>query len=305
MGIARRRVHLEAPAARELDARCVPQRDVEVGEHEAADAHGVRNPRIIAGTTKDAGVRYAGLVGRGVGTVAVDALGDAVAGRVTAGVHARRAGRIRAVRLHRLGRAGAVPLWDGRVQRHLVPSAIQLQVERLRWRADLDPRLPERVPERIGHWNGDHLQCARARGGDEQRMGDDGVADVQLVDPGNRGHRFGVVVVQAMAGIDDQAVVQTADHPVCIALNVQSGGSGISLHDLDGFPRLVLIAPTFRVRDFIQSTGRCHRGAMKSVPEQKVLFASGTKEVDVMRNINRKLKTMSKITDVDFIPKKR
>ena len=42
---------------------------------------------------------------------------------------------------------------------------------------------------------------------DEQRMGDDGVADVQLVDPGDRRHRLGVVVVQAMAGVDDQAVL--------------------------------------------------------------------------------------------------
>ena len=93
--------------------------------------------------------------------------------RGSAGVHARRAGRVRAVRLRRLVRAGTV-LWDvARVQRHLVPPAVQLQVERLRWRADLDPRLPLRVAQGVRHWNGDHLQCARARGGDEQRMGDD------------------------------------------------------------------------------------------------------------------------------------
>ena len=43
---------------------------------------------------------------------------------------------------------------------------------------------------------------------DEQRMGDDGVADIQLVDATNGGDGFGVVVMQAMPGVDDQSVTQ-------------------------------------------------------------------------------------------------
>ena len=45
---------------------------------------------------------------------------------------------------------------------------------------------------------------------DEQRVRDDGVTDVQLIDAPDRGDGFGVVVMQAMAGIDDQAVAQTS-----------------------------------------------------------------------------------------------
>ena len=39
-------------------------------------------------------------------------------------------------------------------------------------------------------------------------MGDDGVADIQLIDAPDRGDGLGVVVMQTMAGIDDQAVTQ-------------------------------------------------------------------------------------------------
>ncbi len=40
-------------------------------------------------------------------------------------------------------------------------------------------------------------------------MGNDGMADIQLVDASDRRDRFGVVVMQAMACVDDQAVTQT------------------------------------------------------------------------------------------------
>ncbi len=49
---------------------------------------------------------------------------------------------------------------------------------------------------------------------DEQRMGDDGVADVQFVHAGNRRHRLDVVVMQAVTGVDDQAMGQAARHAV-------------------------------------------------------------------------------------------
>lgn len=40
---------------------------------------------------------------------------------------------------------------------------------------------------------------------DEQGVGDDGVADVQLVDAVDGRDRLDIVVVQAMPGVDDQA----------------------------------------------------------------------------------------------------
>ena len=43
----------------------------------------------------------------------------------------------------------------------------------------------------------------------EQRMSDDGVTDVQLIDTTDGGDGLGVVVVQTMPGIDDQSVAET------------------------------------------------------------------------------------------------
>lgn len=43
------------------------------------------------------------------------------------------------------------------------------------------------------------------------------VANVQLVDATNRGDRFGVVVVQTMASIDDQPMAQAGLHTVANA----------------------------------------------------------------------------------------
>ena len=49
---------------------------------------------------------------------------------------------------------------------------------------------------------------------DEERMGDDGVADVQFVDTADRGDGLGVVVVQAVACVDDQPVAQPRLDPI-------------------------------------------------------------------------------------------
>ena len=53
---------------------------------------------------------------------------------------------------------------------------------------------------------------------DKQRMGHQRMADVQFVDALDRRHRFDVVIVQAVAGIDDQALGQAKRHAIGHAL---------------------------------------------------------------------------------------
>ena len=48
------------------------------------------------------------------------------------------------------------------------------------------------------------------------------MANVQLVDPLDCRYRFHVVVVQAMAGIDDQPLSQTKRHTLCHTLQLLS-----------------------------------------------------------------------------------
>lgn len=89
-----------------------------------------------------------------------------------------------------------------------------------------------------------------------------------------------------------------------IIVNIQSGGAGISLHDIRGqFPRISIICPSWSCFDMSQATGRIHRAGAKSKAVQKVFFASGTIEESVCNKVREKLKNMAALNDADLTPK--
>jgi superfamily II DNA or RNA helicase len=74
-----------------------------------------------------------------------------------------------------------------------------------------------------------------------------------------------------------------------IVVNIAAGGTGISLHDINGNrQRISLISPTFNVKDHLQALGRIHRNGAKSDAIQKILVASDSIEEHVMRVIDQK-----------------
>ncbi len=74
-----------------------------------------------------------------------------------------------------------------------------------------------------------------------------------------------------------------------IVVNIAAGGTGISLHDVNGKrQRISLISPTFNVKDHLQALGRIHRNGAKSDAIQKVLVAAGSVEERVMKVIEQK-----------------
>ena len=84
---------------------------------------------------------------------------------------------------------------------------------------------------------------------------------------------------------------------------IQSGGTGLSLHDLNGnFPRVSLISPTFSAIDFRQCLGRIHRAGAKSPAVQKILFAEGTVEMRVCKLVREKLNNLDLINDDELNP---
>jgi SNF2 family DNA or RNA helicase len=88
------------------------------------------------------------------------------------------------------------------------------------------------------------------------------------------------------------------DEAHCLVLNSATGGTGISLHDVQGKrPRLSLISPSFNAKEFSQVIGRIHRNGAKSDALQKVLLAHDSIEEYVMTAINRKLQNMKLIHD--------
>jgi len=86
-----------------------------------------------------------------------------------------------------------------------------------------------------------------------------------------------------------------------ILVNIQSGGSGLSLHDLDGkYPRLALISPSYSPVLMRQSTGRVWRDDAKSKSFQKIVFVARTIEESVCENVQRKLKNLDTLNDGDL-----
>jgi SNF2 family DNA or RNA helicase len=86
-----------------------------------------------------------------------------------------------------------------------------------------------------------------------------------------------------------------------IVCNIQAGGVGVSLHDLNGFfPRCSLISPTWSAVQFVQATGRIHRQGGMTDCLQYVVFCAGTIEEKVCYNLKGKLGAMDILNDGDL-----
>jgi len=92
-----------------------------------------------------------------------------------------------------------------------------------------------------------------------------------------------------------------SDKERVILVNIQSGGAGLSLHDINGkFPRLALISPTWSAVYMRQATGRVWRENAKSKSIQKIVFVAGTVEEDVCKSVQSKLNNLDILNDGDL-----
>ena len=85
-----------------------------------------------------------------------------------------------------------------------------------------------------------------------------------------------------------------------IFCQIQSGGVGLSLHDLKGRPRSSLICPTYSAIDLKQALGRIHRAGSLSKSVQQIVFADGSIEEKVMKRVRAKLKNIEMLNDGDL-----
>jgi superfamily II DNA or RNA helicase len=93
-----------------------------------------------------------------------------------------------------------------------------------------------------------------------------------------------------------------ADQHRVILVNMQAGGSGLSLHDLNGkYPRLALISPTPSAVNLRQALGRIHRDGAKSKSMQKIIFIANTEEEDTCDRVKAKLENLDTINDGDVL----
>jgi superfamily II DNA or RNA helicase len=87
-----------------------------------------------------------------------------------------------------------------------------------------------------------------------------------------------------------------------ILVNVQSGGAGLNLHDLNGkFPRMSLISPTYSPIFMRQALGRIWRDDAKTKSIQKIVCVANTVEENVCRNVQLKLNNLDMLNDGDLL----
>lgn len=83
-----------------------------------------------------------------------------------------------------------------------------------------------------------------------------------------------------------------------IIANVQAGGVGVSLHDVNGnYPRNVLLCPTYSAMDLRQALGRAYRSGGKSPVLQTLVYAAGTVEEKVCARVQTKLNNIDLLND--------
>lgn len=91
------------------------------------------------------------------------------------------------------------------------------------------------------------------------------------------------------------------DNERIIIVNVQSGGAGLNLHDLNGkFPRMSIISPTYSPVYMRQALGRVWRDDAKTKCIQRIVCVANTVEEDVCRNVQQKLDNLDLLNDGDL-----
>lgn len=86
-----------------------------------------------------------------------------------------------------------------------------------------------------------------------------------------------------------------------ILVNIQSGGAGLSLHDLNGnFPRMSIISPSYSPVFMRQALGRIWRDDAKTKSIQRIVCVANTVEENVCRNVQQKLNNLDLLNDGDL-----
>lgn len=97
-----------------------------------------------------------------------------------------------------------------------------------------------------------------------------------------------------------------ADKSRVIVANIDAGGVGVSLHDVNGeFPRTSIILPTNKVVSMTQALGRVHRAGGKSRSRQVIFFAAGTVEEQICEVTRKRMAQITTLNDGELYPESR
>jgi superfamily II DNA or RNA helicase len=106
---------------------------------------------------------------------------------------------------------------------------------------------------------------------------------------------------QAMEEREQAIASFQSDRIPLIILNVEAGGSSISLHDIHGRRRRhSLISPNWSAVTFKQVLGRIHRSGARSPAIQRIVLVDGTVEGTIAARLQTKLRAIATINDGDL-----
>ena len=86
-----------------------------------------------------------------------------------------------------------------------------------------------------------------------------------------------------------------------IVLTIQTGGTGISLHDINGKRRVSLISPTYDAINLKQALGRICRAGSLSPALQRIIFSTARLERAMCNNVKEKVSFIDNINDGDLM----
>lgn len=129
----------------------------------------------------------------------------------------------------------------------------------------------------------------------------DSIATLREAIAAKFGAEFQVSIIQGgQTSEERQAAIEAfqSDRARVIIANIQAGGVGVSLHDLNGkHARISLISPTWSAIDLRQTLGRVHRAGGKTKSLQRIIYAQGTVEEQVALKVQDKLDRLDQLND--------
>lgn len=92
-----------------------------------------------------------------------------------------------------------------------------------------------------------------------------------------------------------------ADKKRVMVVNISAGGTGVSLHDLNGkFPRASIISPNWSAYNMRQALGRIWRLEGKSKSYQRIVYAAKCIEENICHRVQGKLQCLDTLNDGDL-----
>jgi len=92
-----------------------------------------------------------------------------------------------------------------------------------------------------------------------------------------------------------------SDKKRVMVINIAAGGTGVSLHDLNGkFPRASIISPNWSAYNMRQALGRVWRLEGKTKSYQRVVYAAKCIEENICHRVQTKLQSLDTLNDGDL-----